>query len=124
MGVARDGGNTRELKVKLGDLVPVAGLLGESNNEGAETAVNVETDLVTLGERRELRNGVDRTVGEVGRRSDNHDSVRVDEALHALDISLARRRVDRHDMQLNLEVLRCLPECSVCGLGDDPASQF
>jgi hypothetical protein len=63
--VAGDGGDALESEVE--GLGLEAGLLEEGDEEGAETAVDVERDGLAEGEAGERGDVVDDAVGEVGR---------------------------------------------------------
>lgn len=65
MGVYADGRDAREREVEGHGLETGAG--EEGDHEGAETTVDVERDLVALGEGAEGGDVVDDAVGEVGR---------------------------------------------------------
>lgn len=120
MRVARDGRNARHGEVKLGQTVAVARALRERDDERAEAAVDMQARLVLARKRAQVLDGVDDAVREVGGRAHDHDCVRVDKALHRLDVGLARARVDGDDVELDLEVLRRFPERSVSRGRDNP----
>lgn len=121
--VARDCCDAGNAEVKLGQAVTESRPLRERDNEGSEAAVDVQPTLVLACQGGQVFDGVDDTVGEVGGRTDNHNRVRVDEALHGLDVGLASARVDGHNVQLDAKVLRRLPKGGVgCGWNDPVVS--
>ena len=53
----------------------------------------------------------------------NYSSKQVEDvhcSSHTLDVSLSSGIVDGYDVELDLEILACFPERSMCRLGDDP----
>lgn len=52
-------------------------LLQERHQEASETAIDVEPDLVLLGQLTEVKDRVDRSVREVGSGTDEHDRIGV-----------------------------------------------
>ena len=53
----------------------------------------------------------------------NYSSKQVEDvhcSSHTLDVSLSSGIVDGYDVELDLEILACFPERSMCRLGNDP----
>lgn len=144
MRVAADGSDARHLEVEWREALAEAGTLGKGDDEGAEAAVDVAADVVAFGECSEFWDGVlvladsamnealttmpsgklgaDPTtmmvLGLLLSAAPRHNYSHV--PLHEVDIGLAGTGVDRNNMQLDFEVLRCFPECGVGGRRDDP----
>ena len=73
VGVARDGGDTLDAEIHLGD--GKAGLFHEGEEEAAEAPVDMEADTPAEGDFGKGLDIVDSTVGESGGRADNLTNV-------------------------------------------------
>jgi hypothetical protein len=118
VSIAADTGNT--LKSEIEELRFETGALEERNQEGTETAVNVEPELLSLSKLGQSNNVVHNTVRKVGRRADKHNSVGVDQTRNSLNVDLVVRGRARDEVNLELEVLSSLVEGSVGSLGKNP----
>jgi len=77
VSITTDTANTLEPEIK--ELRLETGALKEGNQEGTETAVDVEPELLSLSKLGQSNNVIHNTVGEVGCRADKHNSVGVDQ---------------------------------------------
>ncbi|KAI3476294.1 hypothetical protein L1887_62131 [Cichorium endivia] len=115
--VARDRGDAIQTEVER--LRVKAGLVEEGHEEGAEAAIYVQQNVVTLGEFGEVGDVVDDTVGEVGCGTDEADGVAVDGARDTADVDLARDGVDGDVVHLDAKVGAGLVKGSVRRDADD-----
>mmetsp|Transcript_23326 Transcript_23326/g.57898 ORF Transcript_23326/g.57898 Transcript_23326/m.57898 type:complete len:359 (-) Transcript_23326:372-1448(-) len=110
--VARDAGHAAHAEVAFARQVE-ARLLHEGQQEAAEAAVDVQPAASRSGDAREAFDRIDCAVGELRRRADDGDGVRVDEPAHVVEVDL-HGGVDARVAQLDAEVLRRLVEGGVC----------
>lgn len=113
VGVARDGGDSWNTEIESRELV--AGLLGKGNHETSQAAVDVETNVVLLGELAHSDNIIHDTVGVVDGGSCQEDSVLVDSLLDGVHVGLHGDGVDGNMDQLHAKVVSSLVESSVDG---------
>lgn len=59
-------------------------------------------------------------MGEVGRRTNNQNCVRVDQTRNGTDVDLVLRRRAGDKVDFDFEVLGCLVECGMGGLRENP----
>lgn len=142
MGIARDGGDTRDEEVKRQS--GVASLLQERNEERSQAAINVckqngssvserlcagrrgrltKSQVVLEGQVGQSRDIIDGTVGEVGGGSDEEDCVLVDESGDLLDVDLAGDLVDGDVVNLDAEEVAGLVERSMSRNGNNPSEE-
>lgn len=125
VGIDADAGDTRLAEVEAA-LVVVrgreAGLFEEGDGEGAQTAVDVQGDLVGDGQPREGRDVVDQAMGEVGGRSDQQHGVGIDEPADGRDVHDVVWGRAGDVVRLDAEVLAGLGECRMGGFRNDPTS--
>lgn len=81
-----------EIKVGQISILP----LQERHQEASETTIDVESDLVLLGQLTEVEDRVDRSVGEVGSGTDEHDSIGVSGADVPCKLVVYSARLVRH----------------------------
>lgn len=79
----------------------------------------MKPDVLAQSQLRQCDNVIDDAVGKVGRRADEENRVRVDQARHGSDVNLVIGRRTLDQMNLHLEVLRRLVESRMRRLGED-----
>lgn len=123
VGIDADAGDSRLAEVEASLLLVrgrEAGLLEKGDDEGAQTAVDVQGDLVGDGKTGEGRDVVYQAMGEVRGRSDQQHGVGIDETADGRDVHDVVWGRAGNVVRLDAEVLAGLGECSMGSFRNDP----
>lgn len=124
MGIHTDAGNTGLTEVKSSFFFVrrrEASLLQERNDKGAQATVHMERDFVRGSEARQCRNIIDNAMRKVRSRTNEQDSVRVDQPANSSNFNLVVGSRAGNTVELDSKVMRSLDKRSVGSIGDNPS---